>query len=120
MTTNLAPDVIAEIVRRLAMAFHVPLNGHGDALALDDVGLFLGGLDASNGDGYDNEVGFLIKMGVLKAAGGRVARTELLRFLDEHGEAWMLGRLDAMRTQLRSPDADASTDDADASTDEQD
>jgi hypothetical protein len=104
MSTNLPPEVIAEIIRRLALAFSVHINSMapGETMSQDNVGLVLG-IDAiDNGPEFD-DVGFLLKMGVLKAtSGGRVPATEMLRFLEEHGDTWALARMEALRRELRT------------------
>lgn len=104
MTTALTPDVIAEIVRRLAQAFEVHINsmGPGELMSQENVGLVLGINSVDMGADCD-EVGFLLKMGVLKkASNGRVAPADLLAFLIVHGDAWALGRMERLRGELRN------------------
>lgn len=103
MSENLSPNVVAEIVRRLAQAFPI-LGCHfdpGNLVQPQDIANMLGGIDYDETD----EVGLVIRLGLLKPAGdpeGRqVEPAEMLRFLEEHGEAWALGRLEAMRCELR-------------------
>lgn len=110
MSKELNAELIAEIVRRLAQAF--PVLGcrfdPGEFVEAHDIANMLGGIDYGDTD----EVGLVIKLGLLKPAGDpekrRVEPAEMLRFLDEHGEAWALGRLEAMRTELRKGLAEAT------------
>lgn len=102
MSENLSPALVAEIVRRLAQAFPIVgcSFGPNEVLRDHDVGHMLGGLDCDEVD----EVGFLIKMGVLKGHGEdgrRVEPAEMLRFLEQHGELWFLTRLEMLRAELR-------------------
>lgn len=102
MSKNLPPNVIAEIVRRLANAFPMvgcqcDLDG---LISSNSIGFMLVGLD----DGELDEVGMLFRMGILKPSkpGGADAEpAEMLRFLEQHGETWMLTRLEMMRAELR-------------------
>lgn len=101
MSTNLPPEVVAEIIRRLCLAF--PVLGcsfrPGEMLDGNDVATLLGGIDH---DGEVDEVGLLIKMGVLQGTDdGDVEPAEMLRFLEQHGEAWFLARLEMVRVELR-------------------
>lgn len=103
MSTPLGPEVIAEIVRRLAQAFPILgcRFGPGELVEAHDIANMLGNIDYDETD----EVGLVIKLGLLKAAGDpeqrQVEPAEMLRFLEEHGDAWALGRLEAMRSELR-------------------
>lgn len=106
MSENLSPDVIAEIVRRLAFAFPVPMSSYGPNDMVDDhdTANLLGGI--SYDDDPVDELGFMVRMGVLKTSTGspecrRFHPAELLRFLEQHGEAWYLARLEMVRENLR-------------------
>ncbi|MBK7858401.1 MAG: hypothetical protein IPJ65_07215 [Archangiaceae bacterium] len=108
MSENLSPDVIAEIVRQLARAFPVPMNTYerGGLIDEHDAATLLGGI--SYEDNPVDELGFMVKMGLLKTANGgaeeerRFRPADLLAFLEQHGEAWYLARLEMAREALRS------------------
>lgn len=101
MTTALSPDVVAEIVRRLAHAFPIAGCSFGPDELVDEhsIGNLLCGIDADERD----EVGMLFRMGVLKESSrpGSAEPAELLRFLEEYGQVWYLARLEMVRTALR-------------------